>query len=319
MNWISDRFKRLKPKIKNLFRVKIGPEGKLWENCSCGAVLYKQDLKEDLYVCNKCNKHHHIEPKERFQIFFDDGQYQEISPMLPAIDDPLLFPSEKSYVKKLKEAREKTGQHDAVMLATGKVNNVYLVSAAFNFLFLGGSVGRAAGEAIITGAEFAYANKIPYVVFFQSGGMRMFEGAYSLAQMSRMIAGVNSVKQANLPFISVCLDPCYGGTTASIAMLGDINIAEVGARIGFSGRDIIKSTIREELSKEFQTASYIFEKGQLDIVAERKDLRKIISTLLSQMTNKNKTFLSDSQIINEQQQSPIGTFTSIDPTSKTSS
>lgn len=319
MNWITERFKRLKPKIKNLFRVKIGAPGILWTNCICGAVLYKQDLKENLYVCNKCNKHHHIEPKERFQIFFDDGQYQEISPMLPAIDDPLLFPSEKSYVKKLKEAREKTGQHDAVMLATGKVNNVYLVSAAFNFLFLGGSVGRAAGEAIITGAEFAYANKIPYVVFFQSGGMRMFEGAYSLAQMSRMIAGVNSVKQANLPFISVCLDPCYGGTTASIAMLGDINIAEVGARIGFSGRDIIKSTIREELSKEFQTASYIFEKGQLDIVAERKDLRKIISTLLSQMTNKNKTFLSDSQIINEQQQSPIGTFTSIDPTSKTSS
>ena len=319
MNWITDRFKRFKPKIKNLFRVKIGPSGILWSNCFCGAVLYKQDLKENLYVCNKCNKHHHIEPKERFQIFFDDGQYQEISPMLPAIDDPLLFPSEKSYVKKLKEAREKTGQHDSVMLATGKVNNVYLVSAAFNFLFLGGSVGRAAGEAIIAGAEFAYANKIPYVVFFQSGGMRMFEGAYSLAQMSRMIAGVNSVKQANLPFISVCLDPCYGGTTASIAMLGDINIAEVGARIGFSGRDIIKSTIRQELSPEFQTASYIFEKGQLDIVAERKDLRKIISTLLSQMTNKNKTFLSDSQIINEQQQSPIGTFTSIDPTSKTSS
>ena len=319
MNWITERFKRLKPKIKNLFRVKIGESGILWTNCICGAVLYKQDLKENLYVCNKCNKHHHIEPKERFQIFFDDGQYQEISPMLPAIDDPLLFPSEKSYVKKLKEAREKTGQHDAVMLATGKVNNVYLVSAAFNFLFLGGSVGRAAGEAIIAGAEFAYANKIPYVVFFQSGGMRMYEGALSLAQMARMIVAVNSVKQANLPFISVCLDPCYGGTTASIAMLGDINIAEVGARIGFSGRDIIKSTIREELSKEFQTASYIFEKGQLDIVAERKDLRKIISTLLSQMTNKNKTFLSDSQIINEQQQSPIGTFTSIDPTSKTSS
>ena len=319
MNWITDRLKRLKPKIKNLFRVKIGPSGILWSNCICGAVLYKQDLKENLYVCNKCNKHHHIEPKERFQIFFDDGQYQEISPMLPAIDDPLLFPSEKSYVKKLKEAREKTGQHDTVMLATGKVNNVYLVSAAFNFLFLGGSVGRAAGEAIIAGAEFAYTNKIPYVVFFQSGGMRMYEGALSLAQMARMIAGVNSVKQANLPFISVCLDPCYGGTTASIAMLGDINIAEVGARIGFSGRDIIKSTIREELSPEFQTASHIFEKGQLDIVAERKDLRKIISTLLSQMTNKNKTFLSDSQIINEQQQSPIGTFTSIDPTSKTSS
>ena len=319
MNWLTNKFERIKPRIKNLFKIKIGPEGTLWKNCKCGTVLYKEDLKTNLYVCSKCNDHHHIEPKERFEIFFDDGQYQEISPMLPAIDDPLLFPVEKSYVRKLKEAREMTGQHDAVMLATGKVNNVYLVSAAFNFKFLGGSVGRASGEAIIAGAEFAYANKIPYVVFFQSGGMRMYEGALSLAQMARMIAGVNSVKQANLPFISVCLDPCYGGTTASIAMLGDINIAEVGARIGFSGRDIIKSTIRQELSKEFQTASYIFEKGQLDIVAERKDLRKIISTLLLQMTNKNKTFLSDNQIINEQQQSPIGTFASIDPTSKTSS
>ena len=308
MNWLTKKLDRIKPRIKNLFKIKVGPEGVLWKNCKCGAVLYKEDLKTNLYVCSKCNNHHHIEPKERFAIFFDEGQYQEISPMLPAIDDPLLFPAEKSYVKKLKEAREKTGQHDAVMVATGKVNNVYLVSAAFNFKFLGGSVGRAAGEAIITGAEFAYSNKIPYVVFFQSGGMRMYEGAYSLANMSRMIAGVNSVKQANLPFISVCVDPCYGGTTASIAMLGDINIAEVGARIGFSGRDIIKSTIREELSAEFQSASYIFEKGQLDIVAERKDLRKIISTILLQMTNKNKTFLSDSQIINDQLQSPLGSI-----------
>jgi acetyl-CoA carboxylase carboxyl transferase subunit beta len=319
MNWITDKFKRIKPKIKNLFRVKIGPEGKLWENCSCGAVLYKQDLKENLYVCTKCNKHHHIEPKERFQIFFDDGQYQEISPMLPAIDDPLLFPSEKSYVKKLKEAREITGQHDTVMLATGKVNNVYLVSAAFNFKFLGASIGRAAGEAIITGAEFAYSNKLGYVIFFQSGGMRMYEGALSLSQMPRMIAAINSLKQAQLPFISVCLDPTFGGTTASIAMLGDVNIAEKGARIGFSGKDIIKNTIHSDLPPEFQTAEYIWEKGQLDIVAERKDLRKIISTLLSQLTNKNKTFLSDSQIINEQQQSPIGSVGNIDPIAKTSS
>ena len=319
MNWITEKFQRIKPKIKNLFRVKIGPEGNLWESCSCGAVVYKQDLRENLYVCTKCHKHHHIEPKERFQIFFDDSQYQEISPMLPAIDDPLIFADSKSYGTRLKEAREKTGQHDTVVLATGKVNNIYLVAAAFNFKFLGASIGRAAGEAIVAGAEFAYANKLPYVIFFQSGGMRMFEGALSLSQMPRMVASINSLKEAKLPFISVCLDPTFGGTTASIAMLGDVNIAEKGARIGFSGKDIIKNTIRTELPPEFQTAEYILEKGQLDIVAERKDLRKIISTLLLQMTNKNKTFLSDSQIINEQQQSPLGTFTSIDPTSKATS
>jgi len=319
MNWITDKFQRIKPKIKNLFRVKIGPEGNLWENCSCGAVLYKQDLKENLYVCNKCNKHHHIEPKERFQIFFDDGQYQEISPMLPAIDDPLLFQDSKSYSARLKEAREKTGQHDTVVLATGKVNNIYLVAAAMNFKFMGGSIGRAAGEAIVAGAEFAFAKKLAYIIFFQSGGMRMFEGALSLSQMPRMVAAINSLKQSQLPFISICLDPTYGGTTASIAMLGDVNIAEKDARIGFSGKDIIKNTIRTELPSEFQTASYIWEKGQLDIVAERKDLRKIVSTLISQLTNKNKTFLSDSKIIDDQQQSPLGSIGSVDPISKATS
>jgi len=179
MNWITDKFKRFKPKIKNLFRVKIGPEGKLWENCSCGAVLYKQDLKDDLYVCNKCNKHHRIEPKERFQLFFDEGQYQEISPMLPAIDDPLLFTDSKTYGLRLRQAREDTGQHDSVMLATGKVNNVYLVAGAMNFNFMGGSVGRAAGEAFVAGAEFAYTNKLADVFFSCSGGMRMQESNLS--------------------------------------------------------------------------------------------------------------------------------------------
>jgi len=319
MNWITEKFKRIKPKIKNLFRVKIGPEGKLWENCSCGAVLYKQDLKENLYVCNKCHKHHHIEPKERFEIFFDEGQYQEISPMLPAIDDPLLFTDSKSYGVRLKEAREKTGQHDAVVLATGKVNNTYLVAAAFNFKFMGGSIGRASGEAIVAGAEFAFANKLPYVIFFQSGGMRLFEGALSLSQMPRMIAAINSLKEVQLPFIAVCLDPTFGGTTASIAMLGDINIAEKGARIGFSGKEVIKNTIRDELSPEFQTAEYILEKGQLDIVTERKDLRKIISTIISQLTNKNKVFISESNAINVQQQSPLGSIGSVDPISKATS
>ena len=135
MNWITEKFKRFKPKLKNLFRVKIGPEGKLWENCSCGAVLYKQDLKENLYVCTACQKHHRINPRERFAILFDEGQYQEISPLLP-MDDPLNFTDSKSYTKRLATAREETGQHDSVLLATGKVNNVYLVSGAMNFNFI---------------------------------------------------------------------------------------------------------------------------------------------------------------------------------------
>jgi acetyl-CoA carboxylase carboxyl transferase subunit beta len=309
MNWLTKKFERFKPKIKNLFRVKIGPEGKLWENCSCGAVLYKQDLKDDLYVCNKCNKHHRIEPKERFQLFFDEGQFQEISPMLPAIDDPLLFSDSKTYGLRLRQAREDTGQHDCVMLATGKVNNVYLVAGAMNFNFMGGSVGRAAGEAFVAGAEFAYSNKLAYVFFSCSGGMRMQESNLSLMQMPRMIAAINSLKQDKLPFISVCLDPTTGGTTASVALLGDINIAEPNSLIAFAGQRVIKETVREELPVNFQRAEFLREKGMIDLVVQRKDLPKVISTLILQLTNKNKVFLSDSSFITDQQQSPLGSIT----------
>jgi len=305
MNWITEKFKRFKPKLKNLFRVKIGPEGKLWENCSCGAVLYKQDLKENLYVCTACQKHHRINPRERFDILFDEGQYQEISPLLP-MDDPLNFTDSKSYTKRLEAAREETGQHDSVLLATGKVNNVYLVSGAMNFNFIGGSVGRAAGEAFCTGAEFALTNRLPFVFFSCSGGMRMQESMFSLMQMPRMIAAINELKRANLPFISVCLDPTTGGTTASVALLGDINIAEPKALIAFAGARVIKETVREELPPEFQTAEYLLEKGQIDIVVERKDLPKTISTLILQLTNPNKTFLSESTNIFSQQQNPLG-------------
>ena len=305
MNWITEKFKRFKPKLKNLFRVKIGPEGKLWENCTCGAVLYKQDLKENLYVCTACQKHHRINPRERFDIFFDQGQYQEISPLLP-MDDPLHFTDSKSYTKRLETAREETGQHDSVLLATGKVNNVYLVAGAMNFNFIGGSVGRAAGEAFCTGAEFALTNRLPYVFFACSGGMRMQESMFSLMQMPRMIAAINELKRANLPFISVCLDPTTGGTTASVALLGDINIAEPKALIAFAGARVIKETVREELPPEFQTAEYLLEKGQIDIVVERKDLPKTISTLILQLTNPNKTFLSESTNIFSQQQNPLG-------------
>ncbi len=305
MNWITEKFKRFKPKLKNLFRVKIGPEGKLWENCSCGAVLYKQDLKENLYVCTACQKHHRINPRERFDIFFDEGQYQEISPLLP-MDDPLNFTDSKSYTKRLATAREETGQHDSVLLATGKVNNVYVVSGAMNFNFIGGSVGRAAGEAFVTGAEFALTNRLSYVFFSCSGGMRMQESMFSLMQMPRMIAAINELKRANLPFISVCLDPTTGGTTASVALLGDINIAEPKALIAFAGARVIKETVREELPPEFQTAEYLLEKGQIDLVVERKDLPKTISTLILQLTNPNKTFLSESTNIFSQQQNPLG-------------
>jgi len=308
MNWITEKFKRLKPKLKNLFRVKVGPEGKLWENCSCGSVLYKQDLKENLYVCPTCTKHHRINPAERFQLFFDDGKFEEIFPMLP-IDDPLNFRDSKTYRNRLMTAREETKYHDSVRLARGKVNEVELVTGAMDFNFIGGSVGRAAGEAFITGADYAFANKLPYVFFSQSGGMRMQESMYSLMQMPRMISSIKSLKENQIPFISVCLDPTTGGVTASFALLGDINLAEPKALIAFAGARVIKETVREELPEEFQTAEYLRDKGQIDLVVERKNLPKVISSLILKLTNTNKTFQSDLGIVNEQQPSPISTIT----------
>ena len=164
-------------------------------------------------------------------------------------------------------------------------------------------------KAFVAGAEFAYSNKLAYVFFSTSGGMRMQESNFSLMQMPRMIAAINSLKQEKLPFISVCLDPTTGGTTASVALLGDINIAEPKALIAFAGARVIKETVREELPAEFQTAEYLKDKGQIDLVVQRKDLPKVISTLILQLTNKNKVFLSDSSLITDQQQSPLGSIT----------
>jgi len=308
MNWITEKFKRFKPKLKNLFRVKVGPEGKLWENCSCGSVLYKQDLKDNLYVCPTCSKHHRINPAERFQLLFDEGKFEEIFPMLP-IDDPLNFRDTKTYRNRLMTAREETKYHDSVRLARGKINEVEIVTGAMDFNFIGGSVGRAAGEAFITGADYAFANKLPYVFFSQSGGMRMQESMYSLMQMPRMISSIKSLKENQIPFISVCLDPTTGGVTASFALLGDVNIAEPKALIAFAGARVIKETVREELPEEFQTAEYLRDKGQIDLVVERKNLPKVISSLIIKLTNTNKTFQSDLGIVNEQQPRPISTIT----------
>jgi len=206
-------------------------------------------------------------------------------------------------------AREETKYHDSVRLARGKVDEVELVTGAMDFNFIGGSVGRAAGEAFITGADYAFANKLPYVFFSQSGGMRMQESMYSLMQMPRMISSIKSLKENQIPFISVCLDPTTGGVTASFALLGDINIAEPKALIAFAGARVIKETVREELPEEFQTAEYLRDKGQIDLVVERKNLPKVISSLILKLTNTNKTFQSDLGILNEQQPSPISTIT----------
>jgi acetyl-CoA carboxylase carboxyl transferase subunit beta len=292
MNWVKEKFKELKPKIKSIFRVKVGPEGHLWQNCSCGTVLYKQDLEDNLFVCSVCKKHHPITAKERFKIFFDNSYFQEIFPMLP-VDDPLKFADTRIYKVRLDNVREQTKRHDSVMLAEGLINGIKVVAGIVDITFMDGSIGRAAGEAFLTGAEHALNHNLPYIFFCSGGDMRIQESTFSLIQASRMIAAISLLKEKKIPYIPVCLDQTNGMITGSIALIGDVNIAEPKAKVTFFSQKQIKENTRDILPIEFQTAEYLLEKGQIDLIVERKDLPKTISTLILIRTNQNKTFLSD--------------------------
>ena len=317
MSWLTDKFKRIKPKIKNLFRVKIGVEGKLWVSCKCGAVIYKQDLKENLFVCPKCSNHHRLDAAERLSIFFDDGQYTEINYLIGK-DDPLNFVDTKSLKRRIDEARQETNQIESIIIAEGKLNNIDIVCGAQSFSFIGGSLSPNAGEFFVQGCDIALRKLKPIVMFWASGGIQVQTSLFGLNNMPKCISAINDLNKAGIPFISVFTNPVAGGVTC-IALLGDINLAEPKSTISFAGRRVIEQNLREKLPEDFQSSEWAFNKGLIDIVCERKDLRKTIGTLLSQLTNKNKTFLSDSQIINEQQQSPLGSIGSIDPIAKTSS
>jgi acetyl-CoA carboxylase carboxyl transferase subunit beta len=316
LNWLSEKFKRIKPKIKNLFRVKIGPEGKLWESCKCGAIIYKQDLKENFFVCPKCSDHHRLDAAERLSIFFDDGQYTEINYLIGK-DDPLNFVDTKSLKRRIYEARQETNQIESIIVAEGKLNNIDIVCGAQSFSFIGGSLSPNAGEFFTQGCDIALRKLKPMVMFWASGGIQVQTSLFGLNNMPKCISAINDLKKVGIPFISVFTNPVAGGVTC-IALLGDINLAEPKSTISFAGRRVIEQNIREKLPENFQSSEWAFDIGIIDIVCQRKDLRKTISTILSQLTNKNKTFFSDSQIINERQQSPLGTIRSINSISKTS-
>jgi acetyl-CoA carboxylase carboxyl transferase subunit beta len=319
MNWISEKFKRIKPKFKKIVRFVEDRFAGNWVNCAkCKKILYKSELEENFHVCINCNFHLRISPQQRFKILFDEGKYETIESLLVP-DDPLNFYDSKSYKKRLADARQKTGKHDCVELGVGKMNGMDVVIGSMEFEFIGGTLGRQAGESFIYGAEYAYQNNIPYIFHACSGGARLQENMFALVNLPRTIIAVNSLKEKKIPFISVCTSPTGGGVTASFGMLGDVNIGEKGADILFAGRKVIEGTTREPLPESFQKAEYLLEKGMLDLVLQRKDMKKTISTLLYQLTNKNKTFQSENQLVNEQQQSPLGTIRSIDPITKTSS
>ena len=286
MNWIT---KFIKPKIKSLFEKKTSKTKEtLWTTCSCKNLIYKEDLKINYNCCPKCGVHHKLSCRERFQLFFDNGDFELIETPLPQ-DDPLNFVDNKKYTDRLKSARKTTSQDDAILIAKGKIGGIEVVTGAQDFRFIGGSFGAASGEAFISGVQKSIENNLPFVFFSCSGGQRMMESSIALMQMSRTTLAVNELKKNKIPYIVVLTDPTTGGVTASWAMLGDILIAEPKATIGFAGRRVIQDTVRETLPEEFQSAEYVKDHGGIDLVIERKYLNSTISTLLSVLLKKSET------------------------------
>jgi len=275
-------------------------EESLWTTCTCQELVYKEDLYKNFFVCPKCSTHHKISCRDRFNIFFDNNkEYEILKTPLPS-DDPLNFVDKKKYTQRLSEARKLTAQDDAIMIASGKLKNINVTVGAQNFSFIGGSVGAASGEAFIYAVQHAIDNQNPLIFFTCSGGQRMMEGAIALQQMSRTVLALNELKKNKLPYIVVLTNPTTGGVTASFAMLGDIHIAEKGSTVGFAGSRVIEQTIGQSLPEGFQTAEYLKEKGGIDLVVSRNDLRDTIGTLITILLKKNK--ITPSEASNENQE-----------------
>ncbi len=282
MNWLTNA---VLPKIRALGSRKKDTPDNLWRKCpKCGQMVFHRDLEANQHVCPHCGHHLRIGPTERFAALFDNGDYNLIE--LPdAPPDPLKFRDSKKYVDRIKEARAKTGARDAFAVAHGTLDGNDVVVAVQNFAFMGGSLGVAAGEAFVAAAMLAQTQEAPLIVFAAAGGARMQEGILSLMQMPRTVIAVKRLREAHLPFIVVLTDPTTGGVTASYAMLGDVQIAEPGALIGFAGPRVIEQTIRETLPEGFQRAEYLLEHGMLDMVVHRHKLRETLSLIVDLLRN----------------------------------
>ena len=282
MNWLT----RLIPSIgsdrdSNTSKSKV-PDG-LWNNCpECEAILYQPELEKSLFVCPKCDHHLRIGARTRMSIFLDGGSFQELATNVTT-KDILKFKDTKSYAQRIKEAVSSTGEEEAIVIAKGKLDGAEIVVAAFEFRYMGGSMGGAVGTKFVQGVDAAIKNKIPLICFSTSGGARMQESMVSLMQMAKTSAALEKLKEAKLPYISVMIDPIYGGVSASIAMLGDINIAEPKALVGFAGRRVIEQTVRVDLPEDFQKSEFLLEHGAIDMIVHRKDLRVKVSSILSKL------------------------------------
>ena len=276
----STWFKRIKKNILTSSKEKKDVPDGLWFKCpGCKKTSTVNEIKEHLWVCPNCNHHNRIDAEEYFEIIYDDGKAEHLFENIVS-KDQLGFVDLKPYKDRIIEAQKSTGLKDALTVGVGEINGKKLVTAAMNFSFIGGSMGSVVGEKISRAIDYAIANKLPFMIISKSGGARMMESAFSLMQMAKTSAKLTLLAKAKLPFISFMTDPTTGGVTASYAMLGDLNIAEPGALIGFAGPRVIKETIKKDLPEGFQRSEFLLEHGFLDFIVDRKELKQKLSDLL---------------------------------------
>jgi acetyl-CoA carboxylase carboxyl transferase subunit beta len=276
-------FRRSKEGIATVAQKKDIPDG-LWTKCEhCGEIIHKMELQKNFYVCVKCNTHFRIGSKEYIEVLLDPDSFREQDRRMRS-SDPLKFADTKKYRDRIPEAIKKTGLYDAVRWGTGSINKRHVVVAAMDFSFIGGSMGSVVGEKIGRAIDKATKSKTPLIIVSSSGGARMMEGALSLMQLAKTSAKLARLAEEHVPFISILTDPTTGGVTASYAMLGDVNIAEPGALIGFAGPRVIRQTIGKDLPPGFQRSEFLLEKGFVDMVVHRKDMRTTVSQMIDLLT-----------------------------------
>jgi acetyl-CoA carboxylase carboxyl transferase subunit beta len=283
MNWLN-RIRPKGPAATKTERASSVPEG-LWKKCpKCASPLYRPELERNLDVCPKCEHHMRIGARRRIDIFLDKKELQEIEPELEAIDR-LKFKDVKKYKDRILDAQKKTGENDALVAVAGTLKDIPVVVCAFEFAFNGGSMGYAVGEKFTRAAQLALEQRKPLICFSATGGARMQEALISLMQMAKTSAVLERLRLAGVPYVSIMTDPVYGGVSASLAMLGDLNIAEPGARAGFAGPNIIEQTVRQKLPKGFQRSEFLLEKGHIDMIIARNEMRDRVASSLSKFLN----------------------------------
>jgi acetyl-CoA carboxylase carboxyl transferase subunit beta len=282
MTW----FEKILPKIRTESGRKAVPEG-VWTKCSeCESVLYRAELERNQDVCPKCSHHMRITARRRLELFFDPESTEEVAANLGPVDH-LNFKDLKKYKDRIAQAQKSTGEKDALVVMRGEVEGLAMVAAAFEFKFMGGSMGSVVGERFVRAVNAALEHNVPLICFSASGGARMQEALFSLMQMAKTSAALNRLQQRNLPFVSVLTDPTMGGVSASFAMLGDLNVAEPNALIGFAGPRVIEQTVREKLPEGFQRSEFLLEHGAVDMIIDRREMRSRLSSLLSMMMENN--------------------------------